>query len=83
MSQFLFARQAGLTMPKSMCIVLIFYYFCVSGFILGFLGFLKLMCLYIEVPKNDVNTFVSYYMHSYYLREDPLSSWVRTSLFWV
>jgi len=48
------------------------------GFVLGFLGFLKLILLYIEVPKANVNTFESYYMHLYSLREDSLGSWIRT-----
>jgi len=39
-----------------------------SSFLVGFSGFLKLMCLYIEVPKTNVDTFESYYMHLHYLR---------------
>jgi len=27
------------------------------GFLLGFIGFHKIMCLYIEVQKIDINTF--------------------------
>jgi len=49
-----------------------------SGLLIGFPSFLKLMWLYIEVPKTDIDTFESYYMHLHYLREDSLSSWIRT-----
>ena len=27
------------------------------AFLLGFIGFIKLMCLYIKVPKTNVHTF--------------------------
>jgi len=48
------------------------------GLLVGFLGFLKLMCPYIEVLKTNVDIFESYYMHLHYLREDSLGSWIRT-----
>jgi len=35
------------------------------------------MCLYIEVPKDNVDTFEPYYMHLHSLREDSLGFWIR------
>jgi len=48
--------------------------FLSSGLLVWFSGFLKLRCLYIKVPKIDVDTFELYYMHLHYLREDSLGS---------
>jgi len=49
-----------------------------SSLFVGFLGFLKLMGLYIEVPITNVDIFESYYMHLHYLRDGSLGSWIRT-----
>jgi len=44
------------TMVFLLEISLCFYVFGLE-FLLGFIGFFKLMCLYLEVPKAYVNTF--------------------------
>jgi len=57
------------------------------GFLLRFLGFLKLMDLCIEVPKAYVNTFESYYTHFHSLIEDflVLELWFlsKINIFWI